>query len=107
MRTTLRTHGSMAVGLLAIAWFTSSGTTQAMVPHGFQISTYAGLAGTPGTQNGTRTTARFDNPTGIAIDSSGNLFVVEEGNNTVRKMTPAGMVSTIAGLAGVAGSDDG
>jgi sugar lactone lactonase YvrE len=52
-------------------------------------------------------TARFKNPWGIAVDSSGNLYVADTGNNVIRKVTPAGLVTTLAGTTGVAGSIDG
>src|SRR3954466_12947586 len=53
------------------------------------------------------TQARFKRPIGIAIDVSGNVYVADAGNNTVRKLTPAGNVTTLAGSAGVSGTADG
>jgi streptogramin lyase len=44
--------------------------------------------------------ARFNYPTGVAVDGSGNLYVANFGSNTIRKITPSGMVSTLAGWAG-------
>ncbi|MCE2717141.1 MAG: hypothetical protein ACK4V2_00895 [Pseudomonadota bacterium] len=74
-------------------------------------TTIAGLAGTSGSADGDGlTAARFNNPWGIAIDSADNLYVVDKGNSTIRKLTnSAGVytVSTIAGLAGSTGSSDG
>jgi streptogramin lyase len=72
------------------------------------VSTIAGKAGLPGYQNGTNGGARFSDPTGIAVDGGGNIIVADEGNNAIRKITPAGtnwIVTTIAG--GVWGDNDG
>jgi len=62
----------------------------------------------PGTtQPPDATQARFNQPLGIARDSSGNLYVADSANHTIRKITPAGSVTTLAGTAGASGSSDG
>lgn len=71
------------------------------------VTTVAGRAGTCGAADGNGTGAEFCNPKGIAVDSSGNLFVADTKNNTIRKITPSGLVLTLAGHAGVCGSTDG
>jgi sugar lactone lactonase YvrE len=72
-----------------------------------EVSTLAGTAGTYGSTDGVKTAARFNFPNSVALDSSGNLYVADEINNTIRKITPDGTVSTLAGLAGSAGRVDG
>ena len=70
------------------------------------ISTLAGGA-KRGTADGTGAAAQFDNPTGVAADSAGNVYVADTFNHTVRKISPGGVVTTLTGLAGVSGSADG
>jgi sugar lactone lactonase YvrE len=71
------------------------------------VITLAGLAGSPGSANGTNNTARFYNPSGVAVDANGNVYVADTGNHTIRMVTPAGVVTTLAGLAGNYGAVDG
>lgn len=71
------------------------------------VSTLAGTAGNPGSTNGTGANALFDAPQGIAIDSSGNLYVADYLNNAIRKVTPSGVVTTLAGSVGNFGSVNG
>ncbi|WP_121809078.1 T9SS type B sorting domain-containing protein [Mucilaginibacter kameinonensis] len=59
------------------------------------VSTYAG-SGASGAENGASNSASFNTPTGVALDTAGNLYVSDSGNNMIRKITPAGAVSTIA-----------
>src|SRR5437016_976708 len=55
----------------------------------------------------TGATAHFDHPRGVATDSDGNVYVADTFNNTIRRVTPAGVVTTLAGTAGQAGKADG
>ena len=71
------------------------------------VTTIAGSPAATGTNDGTGSAARFNQPLGIAIDSSGNLYVTDSANNTIRKVTPAGVVTTLAGKPGLEGSSDG
>jgi sugar lactone lactonase YvrE len=71
------------------------------------VSTYAGVAGVPGSVDGSARSALFYQPEGLAIDTAGNLYVSEFGNSTIRKITPSGVVSTVAGSPGQTGAVDG
>lgn len=71
------------------------------------VSTLAGQAGSPGSADGTGTSARFTVPYGVAVDPTGTVFVVDHGNHTIRKVTADGVVTTLAGTAGSAGLTDG
>jgi sugar lactone lactonase YvrE len=70
------------------------------------VTTFAGQMGVEGNQDGTGAGATFTRPNGITIDSSGNLFVNDYLSNIVRKITPTGVVTTIAGRAFAAGRVD-
>lgn len=89
-------------------YFADSGnhTIRKMAPGGL-VTTLAGLAGTSGSADGTGNTARFFNPSGVDVDADGNLYVADTGNHTIRFITPAGAVSTLAGMAGNPGAKDG
>ena len=67
----------------------------------YTASTIAGSAGSPGSTDGTGSAARFNAPTGISVDSSGIIYVSDTNNDTIRKITSGGVVTTVAGLAGV------
>ncbi|HEX3718877.1 MAG TPA: serine/threonine-protein kinase [Verrucomicrobiae bacterium] len=67
----------------------------------------AGQVGVIGSADGVGANARFRSPSGIAIDTAGNLYVADMGNNTIRKITPDLKVTTLAGAAGVSGAQDG
>jgi sugar lactone lactonase YvrE len=60
------------------------------------VTTFAG-SGVQGRADGTGTTASFNSPQGIAVDVSGNVYVVDRGNHLIRKITTAGIVTTFAG----------
>ena len=85
---------------------TINSTIRKITPDG-EVTTLAGLAGTPGSADGTGSAARFNNPYGVAVDTNGNVYVGDTYNHTIRKVTPAGEVTTLAGLAGTSGSADG
>lgn len=70
-----------------------------------QVSTIAG-SGVSGFEDGSGSSVKFSSPAGIIIDRTGNLFVADRGNHRIRKITPAGQVSTLAGN-GISGYVDG
>jgi sugar lactone lactonase YvrE len=72
----------------------------------FQWTTIAGRASI-GREDGAAASARFNYPTGLAYDPAGNLYIADTGNHAIRKLTPAGVVSTLAGSPGLSGSADG
>jgi hypothetical protein len=87
----------------------NNNTIREVTPAGV-VTTLAGWAGMWGYADGTNGSALFFAPVGITVDSSGNLYVGDSGNNLLRKVTPTGgnwVVSTVAGTAGVSGSSDG
>src|SRR5206468_281196 len=63
------------------------------------VTTVAGQAGKTGHADGVASSALFDLPRAIAFNPAGDLLVADTLNNTIRKITPAGVVSTIAGLS--------
>jgi hypothetical protein len=71
------------------------------------VTTLAGLAGSSGSADGSGGAARFYLPQGVVVDNWHNVFVADSGNFTIRKITSAGVVSTIAGLPGANGTANG
>lgn len=85
---------------------TENHTIRKITP-GAAVTTVAGSAGSSGATDGTGSAARFNAPSGVAVDLLGNVYVADSGNHTIRKITPAGATTTLAGEAGVNGSSDG
>jgi sugar lactone lactonase YvrE len=77
-------------------------TIRRITPAGI-VSTVAGATGQTGSADGAGSVARFNNPSGLAIDSSGNIYIADGNNDTIRKMTPNGVVTTVVGTPGSAG----
>jgi sugar lactone lactonase YvrE len=85
-------------------------TVRKITPAGM-VSTVAGMPGVAGANDGHGSDSRFINPHGITVDKDGNLFVTDLGsgqtNGTIRKISPDGLVTTIAGSMTVSGTNDG
>lgn len=76
-----------------------------MITPGGIVTTLAGSA-TAGSADGIGASASFNNPLGIAVDANENVYVADYSNNMIRKITPAGVVTTLAGTT-TAGSNNG
>jgi len=85
---------------------TDNDTIRKVTPEGV-VTTLAGQAGSAGSKDATGSAARFYKPSGVAVDGAGNVYVADTINNTIRKVTPAGVVTTLAGKAGVSGTNNG
>lgn len=72
-----------------------------------EVTTLAGKPRQAGQTDGLGSSARFNNPTGVAVDGRGTVYVADHGNHTIRAVSPAGQVTTLAGLAGSPGDSDG
>ena len=71
-------------------------------PQPLVVSTVAGLANF-GVADGISSVAKFYFPTGVAVDGAGNVYVADPYNDTIRKITGTGVVTTLAGMAQIAG----
>ena len=98
----------MALDSVGYVWVADSGNhVIRRVTSAGAVQTLAGSNGNFGCAGGTLATARFNNPSGVAVDINGNVFVVDTDNHTIRKMTSSGTVVTLAGSCGNSGSADG
>ncbi len=77
------------------------------ISHDAVVSTLAGAPGQFGDADGTGSAARFRYPIATTADASGNVYVADSSNNLIRKITPGGVVSTLAGAPGISGYADG
>ena len=100
------TINSTAVDATGNVYVTTDRCIRKISPSG-NVTTLAGLAGYASYVDDVGATARFYNPKGICVDSVGNVYVVEWDGHVVRKITPNGQVTTIAGYWGSGGSSDG
>jgi sugar lactone lactonase YvrE len=97
--------GSLAADASGNVYVADLNLIRKITPAGV-VTTLAGREEASGSANGTGTQASFSYQLGIAVDPSGNVFVADSGNNLIRKVTPAGVVTTIAG-SGESGTTNG
>jgi sugar lactone lactonase YvrE len=81
-------------------------TIRKIAPTG-AVTTLAGAVGAKGSADGSGSVARFNLPHGVAVGATGTVYVADTENHTIRKITPAGDVTTLAGAAQRKGSEDG
>lgn len=98
---------SVAVGASGNIYIADSGShvIRRISPTGV-MTTFAGKLDESGSADGSDS-ARFNSPTGLVVDTNETLFVCDNGNKTIRKITVAGVVSTFAGQAGISQRVDG
>jgi len=85
------------VGVLSLGMSLLSALACAQVTYTpYTFTTLAGKASI-GSADGPREAARFSSPFDVTVDNAGNLYVADTDNHTVRKITPDGMVTTLAG----------
>ena len=96
----------IAIDTSGIMYVTESGHRIRKITPSGAVTTFAG-SGVAGSANGNGTAAEFNVPQGIAVDSSGLVYVADSESYIVRKITPSGAVTTLAGTVGVIGRADG
>src|SRR4051794_30943251 len=100
-------RGALILSLLTSVWLAESSVAES-VYEDYTFVTFAGpVAPGAGWFDGQGSVARFNTPGSITRDVSGNLYVADSKNNTVRKITPDGFVTTLAGLNGSTGAVNG
>ena len=94
----LQAPGQIALDAAGSLYIADSGNHRIRKVTAGMISTFAGtgIAGFSG-DGGQAVSAQFTAPRGIAFDNAGNLYIADTGNNRVRKVTPGGMITTVAG----------
>ena len=107
LTTTALSAGSHSISV-AYAGTTSYGASTSTISPLSLMSTIAGntFAGATG-NGGQATAATLNGPSRLAFDSLGNLYIVDSGNNEIRKVTPAGVISVVAGIGTAGYSGDG
>src|SRR5258706_8913458 len=101
----IRNTTQAATMLVALCLWAGPNRLQAQsVYEPYTFTHFAGPLGGPGSADGTGSAARFNYPSSVATDASVNVYVADTYNSTIRNITPAGVVSTLAGLTARYGS---
>src|SRR5689334_6027873 len=102
----MKNHIFRATGTMIVLALTA---IQSLAQSNYEPYTFTTLAGGGGFSSSDLpgSAVRFSSPAGVAADSAGNVYVADTFNHTIRKLTPAGVVTTLAGLAGTFGGADG
>src|SRR5439155_995809 len=102
----MKNHTFRATGTMIVLALTA---IQSLAQSNYEPYTFTTLAGGGGfiSPDQAGSVARFHNPNGVAVDSAGNVYVADTFSHTIRKVTPTGVVRTLAGLAGSTGSANG
>jgi sugar lactone lactonase YvrE len=87
----------LAIALVMVVAINNDLRAQSNYATPYTFSTLAGTVGTPGAVNGTGNASSFNNPQGIAVDGNGNVLVADTNNGLIRKITPDGASTVIAG----------
>lgn len=99
--------GGMTFDAAGNLYFTDQKNTVRRLSTTGVVSTLAGSPGLPGSDDGIGSAARFGFPIGIAMDAANNLYVADNRYSVIKKITPAGAVTTFAGQADTPGTADG
>src|SRR5216117_3870517 len=99
----MKNHTFHAIGTLVVLALTA---IQGFAQSTYEPYTFTTLAGGGGfvSPDVAESAARFSNPNSVAVDNAGNVYVADQFNATIRKVTADGLVTTLAGLAGSFGS---
>ena len=100
----MKDHTFRAIASIIVLALTA---IQSLAQSTYTPYTFTTLAGGGGySTNVAGSAARISNPAGVAADAAGNVYVADTFNHAIRKVTPAGVVTTLAGLPGTFGSAD-
>src|SRR5690348_9149260 len=92
-----RLIAAMSLVLFFVSLLSKDLDQAALAQTPWTFSTIAGQVAQIGNNDGQGTNASFHLPSGITIDNSSNIYVADDNNNVIRKITPSGSVSTLAG----------
>jgi hypothetical protein len=101
MPTKMKMPLNRILGCLALGMLFSSQLVLRAQTNEYTFITLAGSPGTFGSTDGTGSGARFNQPSGVAVDGVGNVYVADESNGTIRRIGPGGVVTTVAILEDV------